>query len=241
MKKKVVAFLTALMLCAVSFCFAGANDLEVNMVSVDDQKGDSIDLSDMQCGSVYKMEGTAKAKPLEFKFQDVFPQFEAGFPGDRSWGYHGETAADWADGRVFNGGTYRNKHLEHVFWQFSGSDAEFACLYMDLTNLKRVVVDYAKEVTVKVVYDDDYIFNGWIRQMNHDFDHTRFDDAADDHDYGTFMCPTLDPNDNYKIGMMYAGHYIIGCTLPNDVVEGTEPLYMSIELEGNEMIYNIRK
>ena len=44
-----------------------------------------------------------------------------------------------------------------------------------------------------------------------------------------------------KDGFIVDGHYAFGCTLPNSVVKSKKPLSMVININGNEITYNIRK
>lgn len=107
----------------------------------------------------------------------------------------------------------------------SGNEADYALLRMDITNTTKKDKDYLTEVEVKVIYDDDYEFKGWCYQ--YDFDRS--------------VNRVLHKDNQFVIEPLYQGHYLFGCTLPNAVVNGKKPLQMIITIDGNELIYNIRK
>ena len=50
------------------------------------------------------------------------------------------------------------------------------------------------------------------------------------------------PDNAPVVGYMETGNYVLGCTLPNYVVDDAKsPLSMVITIDGNEITYNIRK
>ena len=57
----------------------------------------------------------------------------------------------------------------------------------------------------------------------------------------TLIRSVLDPEDAELTSMMYTCHIVFGCTLPNAVVQGKEPLRMEIKLGDNDLTYHIRK
>ena len=115
----------------------------------------------------------------------------------------------------------------------TGVTAEFAMLYIDVTSRQQEPVDFTKNVSVKVIYDDEFEYAGWVRQFNYDYD------TADRE--GKLIRAAIDPENTELIDMMYTGHYVFGCTLPNAVVADEGPLRMVIDLGGNEITYHIRK
>lgn len=124
----------------------------------------------------------------------------------------------------------------------SGSEADYAILYFDITNTTLKPKDYLSNYEVKVVYDDVYEYAGWAYQQNYDYPiwnhsvsrYLRFA-AKQNLFYG------IKPSDNFPIDPMYEGHYIFGCTLPNAVINSKKPLRMEITIDGNELTFNIRK
>lgn len=114
----------------------------------------------------------------------------------------------------------------------SGSEQEHAIVRMDIVNLTLANKNFLAEAQVQAVFDDKYVYSGWMYQNNYD--------------YGTEgnsnpQWNVIDPSENFSIGPMYTGHYAFGCTLPNAVVNSKKPLRMEITIDGNEIIYNIRK
>ena len=119
---------------------------------------------------------------------------------------------------------------------------------LDITNLQKQEVNFMQEITVKVVYDDEYEYMGWVRQFNHDYETPVYRRdavegfscyAADENPKRGMIA--LDPENEFPIGMVYTGSYVIGCTLPNAVVESKRPLKMIVNIGGCELTYIIRK
>ena len=127
------------------------------------------------------------------------------------------------------------------WWYRSGKEAEYVILRVDLTTLATREKLFLENAEVKVVYDDTYEYAGWAYQLNYDNGTSDWSGG-----YGTYNKIqntefVIDAADNFAIGPMYAGHYFFGCTLPNAVIEGKAPLRMVINLDGNEITYNVRK
>ena len=128
-------------------------------------------------------------------------------------------------GTEFNYIDSLNHHPSWYNTYYSGKEAEYAMLRIDILNTTMKSKDYLSSYTVKVVYDDVYEFGGWAYQ--YDFDQSK--------------STVLDTNEQFPIEPMYQGHYVFGCTLPNAVVNSKKPLRMVITLDENEITYNIRK
>ena len=100
---------------------------------------------------------------------------------------------------------------------------------------------------VKLVSDNEYEFGGWIRQI--DYADTGKSDYSNGGitrcDFTPDMYPqqiVYHPDNAPAVGFMVTGNYVLGCTLPNYVLEDTKtPLSMVITIDGNEITYNIRK
>ena len=106
----------------------------------------------------------------------------------------------------------------------SGNEADFAYLRFDMRNLGKKEAKFLGNISVKVIYDDEYEYNGFVKQF--DYDHS--DSESIPHEI------PLDP--------MYTGHYVSCCTLPNFVVQDkSAPLRMIITINGHEFTYHIRK
>lgn len=121
--------------------------------------------------------------------------------------------------RQYNEGSYSESHVFE-----SGAEAQYAVFKVDIVNRTKQAVDFLSDVYVKVVYDDEYAFEGWSYQYN-------FDASSD---------IVLSRKDQFGIMPMYSGHYVFGCTLPNSVVESYEPLEIIITINGVEITYKIR-
>ena len=233
--KKILAMLLILsMLMGCSF--AMAEDLGVQMIGGPGTQMETLSLDDIKLGSSYRIEGYADFKPLAFSFVDCFAQYQKDQAGNNSSqfmsyvkNHHEVVACDSKD----TGYYYPNMH-----WNDSGSNAQFAWFTFDIVNRQKQDVFYMKDISVKVVYADEYEFAGWVRQFNHDYD-TNIHRYLQDEVFSTQQ--VIDPANEEAIGMMYTGSFVIGCTLPNVVVEGKEPLRMEIKIGDNELTYNIRK
>ena len=122
----------------------------------------------------------------------------------------------------------------------SGKDAEFLVLYIDILNTALTDKNYLENATIKVVYDDVYEYGGWAYQRNYNNDTgTYYEIDADKDRQNTRWA--INASDNFVVSPMYQGHYLFGCTLPNAVIDSKAPLRMEINLDGNEITYNIRK
>lgn len=226
--KKLLALLTIVALLTGLAC---AEDLQVQIIGGEDVPQMTLDLDDMQLGQTYEIDGYARVTPVSFEFMEKFIQYDAGAPGDNT--SHGTNHS-----KVCHATNAYNGYYEHLNWMRSGVNADFAWLLMDITNTQKSAVNFIQEATVKVIFDEEYEYAGWVRQFNYDYDLNGA--YYDGDDQGDFIRAALDPVDEESIDMMYTGHYVFGCTLPTAVVNGTEPLRMVIDLGGNELTYNIR-
>ena len=128
---------------------------------------------------------------------------------------------------------------ENASFKESGNEADYAWLKVDITNLQKTDATFMKDMTVKVIYDDEYEYDGWIRQFNYDFSKSEIYRYQEKNTIGWPVC--LSPVDELAIKPMYKGHYVFGCTLPNSVVEDKNaPLRMIITMNDHKLIYNIR-
>jgi hypothetical protein len=224
--------------------YASATDLGVQIIPKDSET-EVVSLDNVKLGETYTIDGYARIKPVSFKIQDTFPQFDAGAAGNREIKsrYYSKDLKDnvmyssyYDDQRTSNSDEY----YQRIRWMNSMTEAEFAYFCVDITNLAKSDAEFTKGTTVKVLYADEYEYTGWVRQFNYDYDTNR--KYAESSGYGLFIRAALDPGDVYPIGMVYSGHYAFGCTLPNTVVEDeSASLKMIITLGGNEITYWIRK
>ena len=224
MKKMVAFVLMALMMLGA---IASAEDLSVQVIGGSSFTAETVSLDDMKLEQSYTIDGYAKVSPLTWRFDDFFYQYEKDHAGDNIEG--GEQGKNpW----------YYNSHAIPRYFKWinimnSGTNADFALLEVDVTNLAKTDVDFTQQAEVKIVYNDDYEFAGWVRMFNTDYDITDGNKAL--------VRTTLDPDNSEPTAMMYTAHLIFGATLPNAVVEDKAPLRMEINLGGNELTYHIRK
>lgn len=237
MKKKAILLLGVMMMM-VPAASVSAEELEVQLIGGDDAAVGAASLDDVQLGEVYEIDGFARIEPLDFQYVDFFPQYVSGMNGvnDTEWDLRMESY----DTKVLYFDGNDNYYYLNIDWINSGKNAEFAWFLVDITNKQKMPVNFMDEETtqVKVIFDDEYEYAGWVRQFNYDYDTER---KSDWEEYGTFIRGAIRPDSAEEIDMMYTGHYVFGCTLPNAVMNGDEPLSMVITLGDSEITYNIRK
>ena len=234
MKKLFALVLACLLLMSGA---ALAEDLGVQLLDTTQGNMEVMSLDDMQLETEYKIDGYAKVIPRTFAFVDSFSQYAKDRAGDNAAeGLH-NAGSDRVIGYVYDGDGWAD-YFQHIYWNESGELAEFAWLTMDLVNLQKTDIAYFDQIQVKAVFDDEYEFGGWVRQMNYNYNqfvYRRYYDKP----YAPIA--VLDPENEETVGMLYTGSFVIGCTLPNQVIEGKEPLRLEITLGGNDLTYHIRK
>ena len=109
---------------------------------------------------------------------------------------------------------------------YSGGDAEYALLQVDIVNLTINPQNYKEAMSsIIFVYKDTYEFEGTLYQYNANTYPDRIQTVA---------TKNVDP--------MYEGHFAIVCMLPNAVVKDTaSPLKVEIEMADHQIIHHIRK
>ena len=107
----------------------------------------------------------------------------------------------------------------------SGDGADFAMLNVSIINTALKSRSFARECEVKAVFDEVYEYAGWFME-------------AQPYKEGWYG---LNEADYAPVDPLYEGFYIFGCAVPNYVVNSTKPLQLIITVDGNEIIYNIRK
>ena len=240
--KKLIA-LIALMITLLSVT-AMAEDLGVQIIGAPAAKQQQLTLEDMQLGETYVIDGYAKITPVECMFTDFYAQFNKNANYHATYGY-GTPNANWVYGEHTDSDWGDDWHLTEAYWVNSGLNADYVWLMLDLTNLQKTSVSYDAGATVKVIYRDDYVYEGWIRQVNYDhlkINTTPYDIYRYSITSGYPKVVVLSTVNSEPIDMMYKGTYAFIAKLPNYIVRDTEsPLQMVITLDGNELIYNIRK
>lgn len=113
----------------------------------------------------------------------------------------------------------------------SGSETDYAVLKVKVLNTNTSAKRYLNDLSVKMIYDDKYEYQGWVFQYYINDSNT---DIAMEEE-------VVEREEEGDIEPMYVGYYMLGCTVPNAVVEGKAPLRMEINFGGNEITYNVRK
>lgn len=246
--KKILALILMLMIALSSTAFA--SDLGVQLIGGEDTAIVPMSLDDLQIGTSYTIDGYAVVVPKDAKIVQCFAQF--GESGNYSVYMQNQYSSDKENNYniVYS---YSTSNLQKNSWRYSdaawmdsGDSADFAWFLMDVTNLQKKSVEYIEEASIKVVYNDDYEFNGWIRQVVYDHMEDRNGDKGlsrynhEKEDYPNEI--VMNPAKIEPIDMMYTGTYAFGCTLPNYVIEDKKaPLRMEIKLGENDLTYHIRK
>lgn len=252
MKKFIALTLALALLASLSFAVAGApgDDLGIQIIGGPEAESVPMSLDDMQLGTTYTIDGYAKVLPRECKMVDCFAQFgeTEDYSASYGHGYGSYTSYD----TVFsysNEADFDKNHssvYNDAAWNDSGESAQFIWFLVDVTNLQKKPVEFLEDASIKVVYQDDYEFEGWTRQIVYDHREKQYSDGGvtrygfDKDDYPNEI--VMNPAKVEPIDMMYTGTYVFGCTVPNTVVEDkTSPLRMEIKLGENDLTYNIRK
>jgi len=115
---------------------------------------------------------------------------------------------------------------------YSGAEADYAMLFIDILNTGKKEKEYIGASSVVVIFDDDYVYGGWVAQIYYD----EINNVNRE-----FSNKVIDTDGSRAIDPMYLGHYVFGCALPNAVVNSKKPLRMVITIDGNKITYNIRK
>lgn len=218
---------------------AMAEDLGVQIIGDPNANSGTEPLSfdDIKVGKDYRIDSYSVITPISFEFVDIFAQWKDGMPSTKKGSTYRDRNVVYCENP--SDGEY-HKYVTECGWKESGTEAEFAWLKIDILNIKKVDVNFMGDITVKVVYDDEYEYGGWVRQFDFDLNNTtlyRYDFQTT---IGMPVC--MGSADEKPIGVMYTGHYVCGCTLPNFVVNDKKSsLKMVIDIGGNELTYIIRK
>lgn len=240
----IIALIVSMFACMSVAC---AEDLEVQVIGGENQAATPISLDDMKLGTSYTLDGYAIVKPIEYLLVDCFAQFGENENYIAEWGGYSynpsfDTVFSYSDSKC----DYNAMRYKDAGWMDSGSNAQFVWLRTDVTNLSKSDVSFDEEATVKVIYQDEYEFNGWVRQINYDnIDLEHGDGSVCRYTFDKSMYPpqiVMNPAKNTPVSMMYTGNYVFGCTIPNYVCEDKQsPLRIEIKLGDNELTYHIRK
>ena len=191
----------------------------------------------------YKIKGYASVRLLGFKFVDAYAQWDDGKASaeQRDTGAVYDHNRNHVHSKKPTGGYGGpgNRIYTNASYKDSGNEAEFAWLKVDIVNLQKSEASFMNDISVKIIYDDEYEYEGWIRQFNYDFSKSEIYRYQSKTTIGWPVC--LSPVDEMPIKPMYKGHYAFGCTLPNFVIEDkSAPLRMVITMDDHKLTYNIR-
>lgn len=210
--------------------------------SADDDK---MTFDDVTFGKAYKIKGYALVTLLGFKFVNMYAQWDDGNASSKQTSGGVAASKGWESDII---SVYSKKPkdnhgypvYENCNFYSSGNEADFAWLKVDVTNLQKIPANFIKDISIKIIYDDEYEYDGWVRQFNYDYsDSEIYSRNTKSGIIGWPVC--LSPVDEMPIKPMYKGHYAFGCTLPNFVIEDkSAPLRMIITMDDHKLIYNIR-
>lgn len=227
--RKMLTMVLALLL-ALSMSSACADDLGIQVIGGPNAATQTQSLDDIQVGTTYTLDGFAKVTPVEYLVVDYFGQFNK----DANYSSTSYTYND-SNTRVYYDSVY---FLVDASWQDSGMNAEFVWLKLDIINLQKESISFMKNMEVKVIYDGEYEFAGWVRQINYDYNVSCYRRLSETRGGGTVV---MNPANEEAINPMYTGTYVIGCTLPNSVFEDKAPLNIEIDIAGNQLTYQVKK
>ena len=203
---------------------------------------DKMTFDNVTFGKAYKIKGYASVTLLGFKFIDAYAQWDDGKASvaqHTNGILHYNNKNDVHYKRPTGDSDYYVSLYVHASYKDSGDEADFAWLKADIINLQKTEATFMKDISVKVIYDDEYEYEGWIRQFNYDLSKSEIYRYQSKTTIGWPVC--LSPVDEMPIKPMYKGHYAFGCTLPNFVIEDkSAPLRMVITMDDHKLTYNIR-
>ena len=208
------------------------------------EENSSMTFDNVTFGKVYKIKGYASIKLLGFKFVNMYAQWEdskAGANLEKKWVNIDKDIRN----RVLSSNKKGQDSVDEYYaafqnciFKYSGNEAEFAWLKVDVINFQKAPANFVKDITIKVIFNDEYEYDGWVRQFNYNYSKSEIYRHQDTTVIGWPVC--LSPVDEMQIDPIYEGHYAFGCTLPNYVVENAAPLRMIINMGGHKLTYNIR-
>ena len=241
MRKVFALVLILFMLFAVVTGYADDLDIQAVGAGAGPKPVEPMRFDDVTFGKTYKIDGYAAVNLLGFKFVNMFAQWEDGQAGENQ--QRTGILTDPTQDKVYSKkpkDSDLNYYYTNSAFKTSGNEAEFAWLKVVIQNLQKMPANFMGDISIKVIYDDEYEYNGWVRQFNYDYSKSEIYRYKEATPIGWPVC--LSPVDEMSISPMYKGHYALGCTLPNFIVEDKKsPLRMVIHLGEHELTYNIRK
>jgi len=241
------AFMIVLILSMFSTVVSAYADVLGGRTIGDEVKLQSVEpirFEDVTIGKTYKIANYATVSLVDFKFINKFAQYKDGRTGkSKILLFNGHFKNDtFSPIKTVDEKFYSDDNINNINYHFieSGNGSQFAWLEVEIQNLQMTPVSFMKDISINVIYDDEYEYNGWVKQLNYDYRKSEsYMNRITKHiDYP--IC--LSPVDEIPINPMYKGHYALGCTLPNFIVKDKKSqLRMIIKLGKHELTYNIRK
>lgn len=207
-----VLFLMILLFSGAAF----ASELGVQLIASPEIVTDPVTMDDFRLNADLTVDGYATLKGTSFAFVDAFGFYR-----------QGNNSPFWLNNYAYD-------------YNQSGVEADYAILKMDILNLATSSVDFLADASVTAHYGDGYEFAGWCKQYNHNNKTAIASNHGVDSEHQNTNW-VIHAADQFPIDPMYQGHYAFGCTLPNSVINSTEPLWLVITIGGNEITYFIRK
>lgn len=208
-------------------------------------------LRDLKIGQLYEIEGYAQIMPMDFNFYDHYAEFveNANYVHKYKRDKNSSVATGiYAHPPIHEGYGYyaRRGWMEtDAQWIDSGFHAQFAWLQLDIISLQMQPVDYLQNVTVEIVYDNEFRIEGTARQINYEYIVRAYEDYSiwrHDNSEPRPNLVTLNPANPELIDFLYTGTYAFYVTVPTRAIEDeSSPLRMEITIGGHELTYIIRK
>ena len=114
----------------------------------------------------------------------------------------------------------------------SGSEAEYLIIWMEVLNFSNKEQVFFKDADVVITYESErgpYQFGGFVRQAQGFYEY----DSKRATDYNQDSLIAIQP--------LYKGYYMIGCAVPNFVIENPGELKMDITTGNTTLTYYVRK
>lgn len=166
---------------------------------------------DIQIGTATEILGSFIVTPLSFTFEDSLGFYQ---PGRTDVGSNND-------------------------YYHSGKEAKFAVLKVDIDNTSSTMCNYLDECEIRA-YDGVNTYGGWAFQQNYG------NAISADLSYGKDserqnVNWVISAEDVYGIEPTSRGHYVFGCTLPNEIADGNMAVRMEITVKSTKFIFNIRQ
>ena len=147
-----------------------------------------------------------------------------------NWGIINVSAIDHWD-EYWNSKGYRSANYEGVI------ESDSIVLTLNITNNTFEPKNYLENVSVKIIYNNQYEITGWWHQLKADYEYV--------YDFWTYeqkqVYKYIPESNCMKIDPFYQGYYRFGVTVPDYLIKDNKPLYLEVTLGDVTMIYFIRK